>query len=115
MCATDAIMPVAATHASAACKALLNTAVEPLRISGTLATYQILSGGGLRGAIDAVRRELWTIYQKSIFVWTPLFWYCYRYLPPVSRLPLLYFVGAFYDTFISYVANRGQRSDSKAQ
>ena len=108
-------MPVAATHASAACKALLNTAVEPLRISGTLATYQILSGGGLRGAINAVRRELWTIYQKSIFVWTPLFWYCYRYLPPVSRLPLLYFVGAFYDTFISYVANRGQRSDSKAQ
>lgn len=91
---------------TAAMKAIVNMAVEPARIGGTLVTFQLLSGQGFKGALELLQAELWNIYTKGLLLWTPALWISYRFLSLRDRAPFLYLLGAFWDTFVSYRANQ---------
>ena len=95
-------------------KAAVNMLVEPVRLGGTLMTFQLLSGRGFGAGLEIIRRELWQMYVKGVVLWMPALWFCYARLPLANRAPFLYLIGAFWDTFISYVANNPHRGRKEA-
>ena len=64
------------------------------------------AGGSAEAAIAKARTETADAVVKSWLVFTAPLFFSFRYLRPENRVPLLSCVGACWNTYLSYIANR---------
>ena len=86
--------------------------VEPLRIGIFLPWPSLLSGSTTESALEKVICDTLPTTLRSWCVFTPVLFVSFRYLRPENRVPLLASVGACWNTYLSWVANRGRTASA---
>ena len=87
-------------------RVLAISCAEPLRLGTFLPATVLFQGGSAEAAIAKARTETADAVVKSWLVFTAPLFLSFRYLRPENRVPLLSCVGACWNTYLSYIANR---------
>ena len=105
-----AIIPGSSTAAIAK-RILLISALEPLRLGIFLPSTVIFQGDlSTEIAIEKMKAETLPASLKSWMVFTAPLFIGFRYLKPENRVPLLSCVGACWNTYLSWLSHRRQKS-----
>ena len=87
-------------------RVLAISCAEPIRLGLFLPTTVLLQGFDLDAAVAKAWAETPHAVVKSWLVFTGPLFVGFRYLRPENRVPLLSCVGACWNTYLSYIANR---------
>ena len=79
---------------------------EPFRLGFFLPMTVLLQGQPLDAAVAKARDETPHATVKSWLVFTMPLFVSFRYMRPENRVPLLSCIGACWNTYLSYIANR---------
>lgn len=80
--------------------------IEPMRIGPFLPMPLLLQGAPPEQAVDKLRSDLLPTVVRSWSVFTAPLVFCFVYLRPENRVPLMATVGACWNTYMSYVTHR---------
>ena len=87
-------------------RVLAISCAEPIRLGVFLPTTILFQGFDLETAVAKAYAETPHAVVKSWLVFTGPLFVGFRYLRPENRVPLLSCVGACWNTYLSYIANR---------